>query len=61
MVQQAYAWSYRDGKNDEEEQFVTVLEIPVESALTGMRVSIVADGKINKKHGNPKCARPISN
>ena len=35
---------------DEAERFVAVLEIPpVESALTAVRVSIVADGKKNKK------------
>jgi hypothetical protein len=45
-AKRAYGWSHRDGKNDEGERFVTVLEIPpVESALTAVRVSIVADGK----------------
>ena len=45
-AKRAYGWSHLDGKNDEEERFVTVLEIPpVESALTAVRVSIVADGK----------------
>ena len=49
-AKRAYAWSHREGKNDEGERFVTVLEIPpVESALTAVRVSIVADGKKNKK------------
>jgi hypothetical protein len=46
----AYGWSHRDGKNDEGERFVTVLEIlPVESAITAVRVSIVADGKKRRK------------
>ena len=49
-AKRAYAWSHREGKNDEGERFVTVLEIPpVVSALTAVRVSIVADGKKNKK------------
>lgn len=42
----AYGWAHRDGQNDKGERFVTVLEIPpVDSALTAMQVSIVADGK----------------
>jgi hypothetical protein len=45
-AKRAYAWSHRDGKNDDGERFVAVLEIPpVVSALTAVRVSIVADGK----------------
>ena len=49
-AKRAYGWSHRDGKHDETERFVAVLEIPpVESALTAVRVSIVADGKKNKK------------
>jgi hypothetical protein len=45
-AKRAYAWSHRDGQNDEGERFVAVLEIPpVVSALTAVRVSIVADGK----------------
>ena len=49
-AKRAYGWSHREGKNDEGERFVTVLEIPpVESAITAVRVSIVADGKKNKK------------
>lgn len=48
-AKRAYAWSHRDGKNDEGERFVAVLEIPpVESAITAVRVSIVADGKKKK-------------
>jgi hypothetical protein len=45
-AKRAYGWSHKDGKNDEGERFVTVLEIPpVVDALTAVRVSIVADGK----------------
>jgi hypothetical protein len=45
-AKRAYAWSHRDGKNDGGERFVAVLGIPpVVSALTAVRVSIVADGK----------------
>jgi len=45
-----YGWSRRNGKNDKGERFVTVLGIPpVESALTAVRVSIVADGKPTAK------------
>ena len=43
-------WSHRDGPDDQGERFVTVLEVPpVESALTAVRVSIVADGKKERK------------
>jgi len=45
-AKRAYGWSHREGKNDEGERFVTVLEIPpVESAVTAVRASIMADGK----------------
>ena len=41
-AKRAYAWSHRDGQNDEGERFVAVLEIPpVVSALTAVQVSIV--------------------
>lgn len=44
-----YAWSHPEGPDDKGERFVTVLEIPpVESAVTAVRASIVADLK-NKK------------
>jgi len=40
----AYAWSHREGDNDEGERFVTVREIPpVKSPLTAVRASILAD------------------
>jgi hypothetical protein len=45
-AKRAYAWSHREGKNDEGERFVAVLEIPpVESAVTAVRVQIVKDIK----------------
>jgi hypothetical protein len=52
-AKRAYAWSHREGKNDEGERFVTVLEIPpVESAITAVRASIIADKK--KREGKNK-------
>jgi hypothetical protein len=45
-AKRAYAWSHREGNNDEGERFVAVLEIPpVESAVTAVRVQIVKDIK----------------
>ena len=45
-AKKAYAWSHLEGENDEGERIVTVLEIPpVESAITAVRASIVADSK----------------
>jgi hypothetical protein len=42
----AYAWSYREGPNDEGERFVAVLEIPpVDSAKQAVQVQIVKDVK----------------
>ena len=42
----AYAWSHREGKNDEGERFVAVLEIPpVDSAQKAVQVQIVKDFK----------------
>ena len=44
-----YGWSHAEGENDEGERFVTVLEIPpVDSPVTAVRASIVADGKKRK-------------
>jgi hypothetical protein len=49
-AKRAYGWAHREGKDDQGERFVAVLEIPpVESALTAVRVSIVADGKKKKR------------
>jgi hypothetical protein len=45
-AKRAYAWSHREGKNDEGERFVAVLEIPpVVSAKTAVQASILADAK----------------
>ena len=45
-AKRAYAWSHRDGKNDEAERFVAVLEIPpVDSAQKAVQVQIVKDVK----------------
>jgi hypothetical protein len=45
-AKRAYAWSHREGQNDEGERFVAVLEIPpVVSAETAVRVQIVKDFK----------------
>ena len=49
-AKRAYAWSHREGENDEGERFVTVLEIPpIESAITAVRASIIADKKKRTK------------
>jgi hypothetical protein len=49
-AKKAYAWSHLDGPNDEGEGIVTVLGIlPVESPVTAVRASIVADSKKGKK------------
>ena len=43
-AKRAYAWSHREGANDEGERFVAVLEVPpVESPVTAVRASIMAD------------------
>jgi hypothetical protein len=48
-AKRAYGWSHKAGKNDSDERFVTVLEIPpVESAITAVRVSLVKEIR-NKK------------
>ena len=48
-AKRAYAWSHREGKDDQGERFVTVLEIPpVVSALTAVRASIMADAQKRK-------------
>jgi len=45
-AKRAYGWSHREGKSDEGERFVAVLEIPpVVSPVTAVRVSIMADAK----------------
>jgi hypothetical protein len=48
----AYAWSYREGLNDEGERLVAVLEIPpVDSAKRAVQVQIVKDVNPQRKSG----------
>ena len=52
-AKRAYAWSHREGENDEGERFVTVLEIPpVVSPITAVRASIMADAKKRRQESN---------
>jgi len=52
-AKRAYAWSHREGENDEGERFVAVLEIPpVESPITAVRASIMADAKRRREKSN---------
>ena len=45
-AKRAYGWSHKEGKDDQGERFVAVLEIPpVESAVTAVRAQIVKDVK----------------
>ncbi len=45
-AKRAYAWSHREGQNDEGERFIVVLEIPpVVSPITAVRASIMFDAK----------------
>jgi len=40
-AKRAYAWSYMEGKNNETEQFVAVLEIPpVDSPQTAVKIAV---------------------
>lgn len=48
-AKRCYAWSHRDGKGDDDERFVTVLEIPpVKSPETAVQVAIAAEVKAKK-------------
>ena len=48
-AKRCYGWSHPEGPDDKGERFVAVLEIPpVESAVTAVRASIVADSKKEK-------------
>lgn len=48
-AKRAYAWSHRDGKDDSDERFVAVLEIPpVTSPETAVKVAIAAEVKGKK-------------
>ena len=52
-AKRAYAWSHREGPNDQGERFVTVLEIPpVISPITAVRASIMADAKKRNEGSN---------
>ena len=43
-AKRAYGWSHKEGKDDSDEKFVTVLEIPpVTSAESAVKVAIVAE------------------
>ena len=54
-AKRAYAWSHCDGKDDQDERFVAVLEIPpVTSAKTAVKISIVSDVKQSKKQSKPQ-------
>jgi hypothetical protein len=45
-AKRAYAWSHREGKDDQGERFVAVLEIPpVISPRTAVQASILSDAK----------------
>lgn len=45
-ARRCYGWSHREGKNDQGERFVAVLELPpISSAQTAVRVQIVKDVK----------------
>ena len=48
-AKRAYGWSHRDGPDDKDERFVTVLELPpVDSAQAAVKVAIVAEVKGKK-------------
>ena len=51
-AKRAYAWSHREGDKDEGERFVAVLELPpVNSPVTAVRASIMADRQKRKGKG----------
>ena len=53
QASRAYAWSHREGENEESERFVAVLEIPpVVSALSAVRASIMAEAKKRRETSN---------
>jgi hypothetical protein len=48
-AKRCYGWSHPEGPDDQGERFVMVLEIPpVESAVTAVRASMVAEAKAKK-------------
>lgn len=49
-AKRAYAWSHKDGKDDADERFVAVLEIPpVVSPESAVKVAIAAEVKATKR------------
>lgn len=49
-AKRAYAWSHLDGKNDTDEKFIAVLEIPpVVSPETAVKVAIASEVKQARK------------
>ena len=49
QAKRCYAWSHLQGQADEHKRFVTVLELPpVESPITAVRASIMADRQKRK-------------
>jgi hypothetical protein len=45
-AKKAYGWSHPEGPKDQDERFVTVLEIPpVDSAQTAVKVAIAAEAR----------------
>ena len=52
-AQRCYAWSHREGPNDQGERFVTVLEIPpVKDPQSAVKVAIVAETRTKKDAPN---------
>ena len=48
-AKRCFAWSHKDGKNNSDEKFVAVLEIPpVTSPETAVKVAIVAEVRTKK-------------
>jgi hypothetical protein len=49
-AQKAYGWSHPEGPQDQDERFVTVLEIPpVDSPQTAVKVAIAAEARKRKQ------------
>ena len=54
-AKRCFAWSHREGENDQGERFVTVLEMleipPVQSPETAVRASILSEMRKGDKNG----------
>ena len=49
-AKRAYGWSHKDGPKDQDEKFVTVLEIPpVDSAQAAVKVAAATEIKQRRK------------